>query len=169
MSLASDAPLDMERFSAWIGAVLMEQGQDLLRTQGILHFGGKDLRFAYQAVHMIADGDYIGPWRAGDLRQSRIVFIGRSLNRPQIRRGFEACMVAQYEPDRGVVKIFRPDRGFGFITCDSPMHGDVSVHITALEAAGIDEVRPGDRLEFAREKALEGRFRAAKVRLLQPA
>jgi G3E family GTPase len=91
VSLTSEAPLDPERFNQWIGGVLMEQGQDLLRTKGILHFLGEGQRFAFQAVHMIADGDYIGRWKAGDRRQSRIVFIGRNLNRPALRRGFEAC------------------------------------------------------------------------------
>ena len=91
VSLTSDAPLDMKRFNAWVGTVLREQGQDLLRTKGILHFRGDDRRFAFHAVHMIADGDYIGPWRAGDPRQSRIVFIGRNLNGSQLRRGFDAC------------------------------------------------------------------------------
>jgi G3E family GTPase len=43
---------------------------------------------------MLADGDHIGPWKAGDPRQSRIVFIGRELNRPELRRGFEACAAA---------------------------------------------------------------------------
>ena len=91
VSLTLDVPLDMARFNQWIGTLLMQRGQDLLRTKGILHFAGDDERFAFQAVHMIADGDYIGPWKAGDPRQSRIVFIGRDLNRPQLRRGFEAC------------------------------------------------------------------------------
>ena len=91
VSLTSDAPLDQQRFNEWIGTVLGGKGQDLLRTKGILHFQGDDRRFAFQAVHMIADGDYIGPWKAGDPRQSRIVFIGRELNRPELRRGFEAC------------------------------------------------------------------------------
>jgi len=40
---------------------------------------------------MIADGDFIGPWKADEPRRSKIVFIGRNLNRPQLRRGFEAC------------------------------------------------------------------------------
>jgi G3E family GTPase len=93
VSLTSDAPLDMERFKQWIGTVLMEKGQDILRTKGILHFNDQDDRFAFQAVHMIADGDYIGPWKPSDARQSRIVFIGRNLNRPQLHRGFEACAV----------------------------------------------------------------------------
>ena len=40
---------------------------------------------------MIADGGFIGPWAQGAERTSKIVFIGRNLNRPQLRRGFEAC------------------------------------------------------------------------------
>ncbi len=91
VSLTSNGALDAQRFNEWIGSVLAEKGQDLLRTKGILHFQGDDQRFAFQAVHMIADGDFIGPWKAGDPRQSRIVFIGRNLNRPELRRGFEAC------------------------------------------------------------------------------
>ena len=90
VSLTSDRPLDRERFNQWIGTILSTKGMDLLCTKGILHFDGDDRRFAF-AVHMIADGDYIGAWRAGDPRQSRIVFIERELNRPELRRGFEAC------------------------------------------------------------------------------
>jgi G3E family GTPase len=43
-------------------------------------------------VHMIADGDFISEWKEGDPRTSRIVFIGRNLNRPRLRRGFEGCV-----------------------------------------------------------------------------
>lgn len=93
VSLTLDAPIDMERFNEWIVSVLMEHGQDLLRTKGILHFGGPDERFAFQAVHMIADGDFIGRWKDGDPRQSRIVFIGRNISLPVLRRGFEACTI----------------------------------------------------------------------------
>ncbi|HTR17599.1 MAG TPA: GTP-binding protein [Acetobacteraceae bacterium] len=93
MSFELASPLDPDRFNAWIGALLQERGADLLRTKGILDFAGEDRRFAFQAVHMIADGDFIGPWREGEKRSSRIVFIGRNLNRPQLRRGFESCLV----------------------------------------------------------------------------
>jgi G3E family GTPase len=95
MSFEVSRPIDPEKFNAWIGELLQVKGPDLLRTKGILAYCNDDRRFAFQAVHMIADGDFIGPWKEGDARRSKIVFIGRNLNRPQLRRGFEAC---QAEP-----------------------------------------------------------------------
>ena len=94
VSFEVERPIDPEKFNAWISVLLQEKGPDLLRTKGILQYKGEDRRFAFQAVHMIADGDFIGPWREGERRASKIVFIGRNLNRPQLRRGFEACQAA---------------------------------------------------------------------------
>ena len=94
MSFEAARPLDPEKFNAWIGALLAERGGDMLRTKGILAYPREDRRFAFQAVHMMADGDFIGPWKPEEDRRSRIVFIGRNLNRPQLRRGFESCQVA---------------------------------------------------------------------------
>jgi G3E family GTPase len=94
ISLTLDRPVDPEKFNAWIGGLLATKGQDLLRTKGILAYANDDRRFAFQAVHMIADGDFLGPWKPGEKRQSKIVFIGRDLNRPQLRRGFEGCAAA---------------------------------------------------------------------------
>ena len=91
MSFEVERPLDPEKFNAWISGLLATKGQDLLRTKGILAYANEDRRFAFQAVHMIADGGFIGPWKDGEPRRSRIVFIGRDLNRPQLRRGFESC------------------------------------------------------------------------------
>ena len=94
MSFEAKRPIDPEKFNAWIGQLLAEKGGDMLRTKGILAYAGDQRRFAFQAVHMMADGAFIGPWPEGEERVSRIVFIGRNLNRPQLRRGFEACQVA---------------------------------------------------------------------------
>lgn len=93
MSFEVQRPIDPERFNQWIGTLLAEKGQDLLRTKGILAYPNEPRRFAFQAVHMMADGDFVGPWPEGDPRRSKLVFIGRNLNRPQLRRGFEACQV----------------------------------------------------------------------------
>ena len=93
VSFKVSRPIVQQKFQEWIGALLAEKGGDLLRTKGILAIAGDNRRFAFQAVHMIADGDFLGAWPANAVRKSRLVFIGRNLNRPQLRRGFEACQV----------------------------------------------------------------------------
>ena len=79
VSFEVEKPIDPEKFNAWIGLLLQDKGPDLLRTKGILSYANDDRRFAFQAVHMIADGDFIGPWKDGEKRVSRLVFIGRNL------------------------------------------------------------------------------------------
>ncbi len=91
LSFEVSKPLDQPRFEAWITALLAEQGANMLRTKGILWFAGADRAYGFQAVHMIADGDFIGPPAHEGAKPSRLVFIGRNLNRPQLRRGFESC------------------------------------------------------------------------------
>ncbi|MDE8342664.1 MAG: GTP-binding protein [Acidocella sp.] len=91
LSFEVDTPLDQPRFEAWITALLAERGADILRSKGILHFFGSGRLYGFQAVHMIADGGFIGEPIAGQPVASRIVFIGRNLSRPQLRRGFESC------------------------------------------------------------------------------
>ncbi len=94
VSFELDKPVDPERFNAWMSVLLAEKGPDLLRTKGILDYAGEDRRFAFQSVHMMADGAFIGPWKEGEPRKSRLVFIGRNLNRPELRRGFESCQAS---------------------------------------------------------------------------
>jgi G3E family GTPase len=40
---------------------------------------------------MILDGDHQRPWKDGETRNSRIVFIGRNLPGKKITEGFESC------------------------------------------------------------------------------
>ncbi len=89
LSFEVKSPLDRTRFEAWMSALLAESGADMLRTKGIMWFAGESRAYGFQAVHMMADGDFIGaPASPGS---SRLVFIGRNLNRPMLRRGFESC------------------------------------------------------------------------------
>jgi CspA family cold shock protein len=47
---------------------------------------------------------------------------------------------------RGTVKFFNTTKGFGFISPDTG-EGDVFVHATALERAGI-QINEGDKVEY---------------------
>ena len=48
-------------------------------------------RFVFQGVHMILDGDLQRDWKPDEKRESRVVFIGRDLNRKAFEEGFLAC------------------------------------------------------------------------------
>jgi cold shock CspA family protein len=63
----------------------------------------------------------------------------------------------------GAVKWFDPRRGFGFIAPDlGPC--DVFVHASAVTAAGLDMLVPGQRLEFELAQSGDGRLIALGLR-----
>ena len=68
--------------------------KEVLRAQGILNVKGDDRRLVFQAVHMILEGDFQRPWRDGETRSSRMVFIGRNLDEALLRVGFQSCAAA---------------------------------------------------------------------------
>ncbi|ACM38668.1 MULTISPECIES: cold-shock protein [Rhizobium/Agrobacterium group] len=51
---------------------------------------------------------------------------------------------------KGTVKFFNQDKGFGFITPEGGAK-DVFVHISALQAAGIQTLRDGQEVTFDTE------------------
>ena len=92
VSLRSDKALDPEKFFPWVQDLVAKEGPNILRCKGILAFKDDPERFVFQGVHMILDGDHQRPWKEGEERASRIVFIGRELPEEKIRTGFEACV-----------------------------------------------------------------------------
>ena len=90
ISLTSEKPINGQRITQWLNDVLQKQGPDILRAKGIIDVAGEDRRLVFQAVHMILEGDFQGPWRDGDKRYSRLVFIGRNLDEAKLREGFLA-------------------------------------------------------------------------------
>lgn len=67
------------------------QGPDILRSKGILAFKDEPRRFVFQGVHMLLDGDLQRAWKQDEARESRLVFIGRNLDRAILEKGFESC------------------------------------------------------------------------------
>ena len=98
VSLTCDAPLDTERLEQWLPDLLARHGSDILRTKGVLSVAGEDRKLVLQAVNMMLEGDHIGLWKKGDARRSRMVFIGRKLDRDELNAGFQRCRqgVAEY-------------------------------------------------------------------------
>ncbi len=91
VSLRMQQPLDRSRFMAWLQRLVMEQGQDLLRAKGIVSLAGADRRLVFQGVHMMMDTEMDRVWREDETRDSRLVFIGRNLDRDDLSQGLHHC------------------------------------------------------------------------------
>ena len=64
---------------------------------------------------------------------------------------------------QGTVKWFNGQKGFGFIQPDDGGK-DVFVHISAVERAGMDNLREGQRLSFELERGNQGKTSAVNLR-----
>jgi CspA family cold shock protein len=63
----------------------------------------------------------------------------------------------------GTVKWFNPNKGYGFIEPDEGGK-DVFVHISAVEAAGIDRLNDGQKVSFEVQES-RGKEAAAELKL----
>ena len=57
---------------------------------------------------------------------------------------------------KGVVKFFNADKGYGFIKPDDGS-GDIFVHVTAVEQAGLRALSEGQKIAFEIEPDKKGK------------
>jgi G3E family GTPase len=91
VSLSTDKLIDPQKLLPWIDQLTQQRGPDILRLKGIFAFPDEPKRFVVQGVHMIVEGDTQREWREGEARTSRLVFIGRNLDRAELENAFAAC------------------------------------------------------------------------------
>lgn len=92
VSLHADSPFDGDKISKWLKDLVATKGQDILRAKGIIDVAGEARRLVFQSVHMLLEGDLQRPWAADEIRRSRLVFIGRRLDREVLELGFRGCL-----------------------------------------------------------------------------
>ncbi|HVJ13176.1 MAG TPA: GTP-binding protein, partial [Burkholderiales bacterium] len=91
------SPFDRKRFEAWMKRLLAEKGDDIYRLKGIVAFANDPSRHVLQAVHRLTDLKPADAWGA-DKPQTRLVFIGRALDRAALEAGLLDCLPENAQP-----------------------------------------------------------------------
>ena len=81
-------------FNNYMITLLRERAADLYRTKGLLSFHGQgNTKFVFQGVHeQINFGPAKDPWKDGEERINKFVFIGKNLNREQLTKDLMECL-----------------------------------------------------------------------------
>ena len=89
----SDRPFDAARLEDFLGAIVNIYGPRMLRYKGVLNMQGTDRKVIFQGVHQLMGSDLGPKWAEGELRNSKMVFIGLELPRDIFLQGLEQCLV----------------------------------------------------------------------------
>ena len=92
IGLTDARALDPNKVNDWLSYLLQSRGADILRMKGVLNLKGENRRYVFHGVHMVFDGQLERAWSADAPRRSRLVFIGRNLDRNELEAGFESCV-----------------------------------------------------------------------------
>merc|ERR1712118_103542 len=95
LSIIQPGNVDLDSVQEWVGWVLREKATDIYRMKGVLAIAHAQQKFVYQAVHMIFNGNFDEEetWKEGEARESKLVFIGKNLDKEALKSGFEKCAV----------------------------------------------------------------------------
>lgn len=86
--------LHAQWFNMFMMDLLRERAADLYRTKGLLSFHGQgNTKFVFQGVHeQINFGPSQKPWKDGEERINKFVFIGKGLDRAELTKGLMECL-----------------------------------------------------------------------------
>jgi G3E family GTPase len=88
----SATPFDPAKLEDFLGAIVNVYGPRMLRYKGVLCMTGTDRKVIFQGVHQLMGSDLGPAWAKGELRESRMVFIGIDLPRDILEQGLEQCL-----------------------------------------------------------------------------
>ena len=89
LCLNFDEPLDWTAFGVWLTMLLQARGSDLLRVKGLLDVGLEGPLVLNGVQHVVHPPEHLPAWPDDDHR-SRIVFVGRGIEREALERSLAA-------------------------------------------------------------------------------
>lgn len=91
VGIAVDGAVNLGAFHRWISELRTAQADNLYRMKGVLAVQDQDQRYVLQGVHSLVEFRASTLWGT-EPRSSKIVFIGRDLDRAALNQGFAACL-----------------------------------------------------------------------------
>jgi G3E family GTPase len=89
----STRPFDPAKLEDFLGAIVQIYGPRMLRYKGVLNMSGTERKVIFQGVHQLMGSDLGPAWAQGELRESKMVFIGIELPKDILIQGLEQSLV----------------------------------------------------------------------------
>ncbi|MCU6434993.1 GTP-binding protein [Undibacterium sp. Jales W-56] len=89
----STRPFDTAKLDEFLGGLVNVFGPRMLRYKGVLLMDGADRKVIFQGVHQIMGTDVGVKWGDDELRESKMVFIGKNLPKEVFIDGLKLCLV----------------------------------------------------------------------------
>lgn len=89
----STRPFNTGQLDEFLGGLVQVFGPRMLRYKGVLLMEGADRKVIFQGVHQIMGTDIGAKWGENELRESKMVFIGKNLPKDIFIQGLEHCLV----------------------------------------------------------------------------
>eukprot|EP00940_MAST-03C_sp_MAST-3C-sp2_P001497 g1497.t1 len=98
VGLSHKGVLDYDVLVDWLTNLLLRKGENIYRMKGVLSVDDDDEMFVVQGTHQTWDMNPVGPWKSSkDERVSKMIFIGKDLNREALTKGFKTCQMGTPE------------------------------------------------------------------------
>ena len=89
----SERAFEPAKLEDFLGAIVNVYGPRMLRYKGVLNMRGTERKVIFQGVHQLMGSD-LGPlWAEGEIKVSKMVFIGIDLPQDILMQGLEQCLV----------------------------------------------------------------------------
>lgn len=91
-SFTFDEPFDFLKFMQWSKVLLMFQRKNIYRIKGIINFSMHEQKMIFQSVQTASSFQKGSNWPTGEPRISRLVIIGKGLQRDRLERSIRSCL-----------------------------------------------------------------------------
>lgn len=85
-------PLLADKFEHWINMLLFLSGYQIYRIKGILNLEKETHKVIFQSVRSNSKIEIGSPWQEGEIRKSKIVFIGNNVKKEVLNKGLKGCI-----------------------------------------------------------------------------